>query len=185
MATIRNGNESALLVVDFQVDVVKDGWDAARVGANIVRAVERAREAGVPVVWVQHEHDEMPRGSAGWQYAAGLAPADGELRIYKKFNSAFDETSLEAELARLGITRLVLAGAMTNFCIRSAAYAALERGYDLTLLTDAHTTSDIDLGGGRVLSAQGVVDDLNVTVKWLEYPGRVTKTAAVEEVQFA
>ena len=184
MATVRTGDKSVLLVVDFQVDVVKDGWEAARVGANIVQAVERARAAGVPVVWVQHEHDEMPRGSAGWQLAAALAPADGELRIYKKFNSAFDETSLEAEFARLGTTRIVLAGAMTNLCVRSAAYAALERGYDLTLLKDAHTTSDIDMGGGSVLSAKGIVDDLNVTVKWLEYPGRVTKTATVADVEF-
>ncbi len=185
MAIVRTGNKSVLLVVDFQVDVVKDGWDTARVGANIVRAVERAREAGVPVVWVQHEHDEMARGSAGWQYAAGLAPADGELRIYKKYNSAFDETTLEAELARQGVTRIVLAGAMTNFCVRSAAYAALERGYDLTLLKDAHTTSDIDLGDGTVLPGKGVVDDLNVTVKWLEYPGRTSSTATAADVQFA
>jgi len=185
MATVRTGSRSVLLVVDFQVDVVKDGWQAERVGARIAQAVARAREAGVPVAWVRHEHDEMVRGSAGWQYAAGLAPADGEVCIDKKYNSAFDETPLEAELARLGATRLVLAGAMTNFCIRSTAYAALERGYDLTLLEDAHTTSDIDLGKGNMLLAKGVVDDLNATVQWLEYPGRVCQAKSVAEVGFA
>ena len=141
MATVRTGNRSVLLVVDFQVGVVKEAWDAARIGANVVHVVERARDQGVPVLWVQHEDDDMPRGSPGWQLAPGLEPAQDELRVCKRHNSAFEETPLEPELARLGATHIVLAGAMTNWCIRSAAYAALERGYDLTLVDDAHTTA--------------------------------------------
>ena len=185
MATVRNGDKSVLLVVDFQVDVVKDGWEAARVGANIAQAVERARAQGVPVIWVRHEDAEMPRDSAGWQYVPALAPADGELRIFKKYNSSFEETPLEAELARAGATRIVLAGAMTNWCIRSTAYAALERGYDLTLLKDAHTTSDLDMRNGTVLPARAIVDDLNVAMNWVDYPGRTCKTATAAQVQFA
>ena len=184
MATIRNGNRSVLLVVDYQVGVVKDAWDAPRVAGNIARAVERARAGGVPVIWVQHEHDEMPRGSPQWQYAPELVPATGEFRVCKRYNSAFEETPLEPELARLGATRIVLAGAMTNWCIRSTAYAALERGYDLTLLKDAHTTADLDMRNGTVLPAQGIVDDLSVAMNWVDYPGRVAKTALAAEVVF-
>jgi nicotinamidase-related amidase len=184
MATIRNGNRAVLLVVDFQIDVVKDGWDAARVGANLAQAVARARARGTPVIWVQHEAEDLPHGSAGWQFAPGLVPDAGEARVYKKYNSAFEETPLEAELARLGATRLVLAGAMTNWCIRSTAYAALERGYDLTLLTDAHTTSDLDMRNGTVRPAPGIVDDLNVAMNWVAYPGRVARTATAAEVEF-
>ncbi len=184
MATVRTGNRSVLLVVDFQVDVVKDGWDASRVGANLAHAVARARTQGAPVVWVQHEDDDLVHGSAGWQFAPVLVPAVGETRIYKKYNSAFEETPLEAELARLGATRIVLAGAMTNWCIRSTAYAALERGYDLTLLKDAHTTSDLDMRNGTVRPAQGIVDDLSVAMNWVDYPGRVAKTATAAEVVF-
>ena len=185
MATIRNGNRTVLLVVDFQVGVVAAAWDASRVGANIAGAVARARAQGAPVIWVQHEDADMQRGAPAWQFAPELVPATGETRIYKKYNSAFEETSLEVELARLGATRIVLAGAMTNWCIRSAAYAALERGYDLTLLKDAHTTSDLDMRNGTVRPAQGIVDDLNVAMNWVEYPGRVAKTAAAAEVEFA
>jgi len=184
MATIRTGNESVLLVVDFQVGVVAKVWDAPRVGANIALAVERARTQGTPVVWVQHEDDDLVHGSAGWQFAPVLVPAAGETRIYKKYNSAFEETPLEAELARLGATRIVLAGAMTNWCIRSTAYAALERGYDLTLLKDAHTTSDLDMRNGTVRPAQGIVDDLSVAMNWVDYPGRVAKTATAADVVF-
>jgi nicotinamidase-related amidase len=185
MATVRNGNKSVLLVVDFQVGVIKSAWDAPRVVANIAQTIERARAQNVPVIWVQHEYDEMPRGSPQWQLAPELVPAAGELRIYKRYNSAFEETPLEPELARLGATHIVLAGAMTNWCIRSAAYAALERGYDLTLVKDGHTTSAIERGNGTVIEAAGIVDDLNVAMTWVDYPGRKSATATAAEVQFA
>jgi nicotinamidase-related amidase len=184
MATVRTGNKSVLLVVDFQTGVVAGKWDVSRVTANIVRAVERARAAGVPVIWVQHEDADLPRDSAAWQLVPELAPADGELRVHKRYNSAFEDTPLEAELARLGATRIVLAGAATNWCIRATAYAALERGYDLTLLKDSHTTGDLDLRNGRSVAAAGMVDDLNVAMSWLDYPGRVAKTATAAAVEF-
>ena len=185
MAIVRSGSQSVLLVVDFQVGVVQDAWDAPRIVGNIVRAVERARAQGVPVIWVQHEHDEMARGSPQWQFAPELVPAANEFRIYKRYNSAFEETPLEQELARLGATHIVLAGAMTNWCIRSAAYAALERGYDLTLVKDGHTTSSIARGDGTAVEAQGIVDDLNVAMTWVDYPGRRSQAALADEVAFA
>ena len=184
MASVRSGNRSVLLVVDFQVDVVKDAWEAPRVGANIAHAVARARAQGAPVLWVQHEDAEVVRGSPGWEFVPALVPAAAEPRFFKKYNSPFEETSLEAELARLGATRIVLAGAATNWCIRAAAYAALERGYDLTLLKDSHTTGDLDMRNGTVRPAPGIVDDLNVAMNWVEYPGRVVKTSTAADVSF-
>ena len=184
MATIRSGNRSVLLVIDFQVGVVKDAWDVARIGANVARAVERARAQGVPVLWVQHEDDGMPHGSSQWQFAPELVPAADEFRVYKRYNSAFEETPLEAELARLGATRIVLAGAATNWCIRAAAYAALERGYDLTLVADAHITGSMDRDDGTCIEARGIVDDLNVAMTWLDYPGRKSATVKADEVAF-
>lgn len=184
MAIIRTGNRAVLLVVDFQVGVVATKWDVPRVAARIALAVDRARAAGVPVIWVQHEDDELTRGSADWQIVPELAPADDELRVCKRYESAFEETPLEAELARLGATHVVLAGAATNWCIRAAAYAALERGYDLTLVSDAHTTRDIDRGDGTRVEARGIVDDLNMVMTWIQYPGRKVQTAPAAEVAF-
>lgn len=83
------------------------------------------------------------------------------------------------------MTHVVLAGAATNWCIRATAYAALDRGYDLTLLKDAHTTASIDLDDGSKVEASGIVTDLNVTMTWLSYPDRKNGTAATEEVDFA
>jgi nicotinamidase-related amidase len=185
MATIRAGKRSVLVVVDVQVDVVRDAWERARVIDNVALAVEQARAQHVPVVWVQHEDDDMPRDSAGWQWVPELAPREGDVRIYKRFPSSFEDTPLEAELARLGATRIVLAGAQTNWCIRATAYAALDRGYDLTLVRDAHTTDAADLGGGRVIAAEHFVDDLNLAMTWLAYPGRKPSTAKAAELDFA
>ena len=80
---------------------------------------------------------------------------------------------------------IVLAGAATNWCIRATAYGALDRGYDLTLIKDAHTTGTIELVGGARIEAESVVNDLNVAMKWLSYPGRRNSTATAEEVVFA
>jgi nicotinamidase-related amidase len=184
MAIVRTGNRSVLLVVDFQVDVVKDCWDAARIGANVARVVEQARARGVPVLWVQHEDDDRPHGSPQWQIVPELVPADGELRVYKRYNSAFEETPLEPELARLGATHIVLAGAMTTWCIRTNAYATLERGYDLTLVSDAHTTLSIDRGNGTLVEAEGIVDDLNLAMIWQDYPGRKSRAVKAAEIAF-
>lgn len=184
MATARPGHQPVLLVVDVQAGVVQDAWEAPRVIGNVARAVERARAGGVPVVWVQHADDELPTGSAAWQWVPELVPAEGEALIPKNFNSSFEQTTLDDELARLGATHIVLAGAATNWCIRATAYGALERGYDLTLIQDAHTTGSMQLEGGMRIEAAQVVQELNIAMTWLSYPGRRNGTATAEAVDF-
>jgi len=184
MATVREGNKSVLLVVDVQVGVVAGCWDAPRVIGNVAQAVQRARDEQAPVIWVQHADEDLPQGSPQWQWVAELAPAAGERQIHKRFNSAFEETGLEAALAGMGATHVVLAGAATNWCIRATAYAALDRGYDLTLLKDAHTTQSMEFDDGRIIDAADVVRELNVAMTWLAYPGRQNAATSVDEVSF-
>ena len=185
MTAIRPGSQPVLLIVDAQVGVMADAWDAPHVIANIVRVVARAREKGVPVIWVQHEGTDLPRDSSAWQLVPALVPAQGEARIYKRFESSFEGTTLDDELARVGATHVVLAGAATNWCIRATAYGALDRGYDLTLVKDAHTTGSIDLGNGSRIDAKGIVGELNVVMTWLSYPNRQSGTASAEAVNFS
>ena len=185
MATVRDGNKGVLLIVDVQVGVVSDAWDAPRVIKNVARAVERARAQGAPVIWVQHSGADLVRGSPEWQWVPELVPAAGEPLIHKQFNSSFEGTALEDRLAELGATHIALAGAATNWCIRATAYGALDRGYDLTLIKDAHTTGSMDLENGTRIEAESVVHDLNIAMTWLRYPGRTTRTATAEEVGFA
>ena len=184
MATIRDGNRLALLVVDVQVGVMAECDDAARVVANVARAVARARAAGRPVLWVQHGDDELVPGSAPWQWVPELMPAPGEARIAKRHNSAFEDTALEAELARLGVSHLVLAGAVTNWCIRATAYAALDRGYDLTLLQDAHAAGGLARADGTSIPAPDLIGDLNAAMTWLSYPGRRNRAVGIDAFDF-
>lgn len=184
MATVRDGNKPVLLVVDVQNGVMAEAWDAARVVKNVSRAVDRARSAGIPVIWVQHSSDELPHGSPQWHWVPELAPAKGETLIHKHFNSSFEGTGLDDELAKLAATHIALAGAATNWCIRATAYGALDRGYDLTLIEDAHTTGTMALDDGTKIEAARVVDELNIAMTWLSYPGRANGTATAEEVDF-
>ena len=180
----RTGTNAALLVVDVQVDVMTDTFDRNRVVGNVALAVRRARESRVPVIWVQHDDDDLPRDTPGWQWVPELKPAPGESRIYKHYNSAFEDTPLLADLDDAGVSRLFLAGAATNWCIRATAYGALDRGFDVTLIADAHTTGDLELAPGRVVEARSMIDDLNAAVRWLSYPGRKNAVANAAEVDF-
>lgn len=185
MATVREGDQAALLVVDVQVGVMQEAWDASRVIGQVARTVQRAREEGVPVVWVQHtSEDELPSGSPPWQWVPALQPAPGEALIHKQFNSAFEQTTLNEVLAGLGVSHIVLAGASTNWCIRATAYGALERGYDLTLVADAHSTSPLTLEDGSRIEADAVVRELNTVMRWLSYPGRRNAAVAVGHLRF-
>lgn len=185
MATIRDGQRPVMLVVDTQVGVMASCWDPERVLGNVARAVERARAAQVPVLWVQHADDEhLASGSAAWQWAPPLSPAEGERVVHKRHNSAFEDSTLDAELAVLGATGIVLAGAQTNWCLRATAYGALERGYDLTLVADAHTTESMALDAQTTIAAADVVRELNIAMRWLSYPGRSNRALKVHELDF-
>jgi nicotinamidase-related amidase len=184
MATVREGPQSVLLVVDVQVGVMREAWQAERVIGNLARVVERARAEAVPVIWVQHADDELAPGSAAWQWVPELVPAANEALVHKRFNSAFEQTALEDLLGQRGASHIVLAGAASNWCIRATAYAALERGYDLTLVADAHSTGDMVLPGGVTVQAAQVVHDLNTTLAWLSYPGRRNAAVAADAVAF-
>lgn len=185
MAAIREGNKSILLVVDAQVGVMQNTWDAPRIIENIGIAVEKARSQGVPVIWVQHADDELVHDSPDWQLVPDLSPAEDEARIHKQFNSSFEQTSLEETLARLGATHVVLVGAATNWCVRATAYGALDRGYDLTLIKDAHTTETMELENGVRIEAADIIRELNIAMTWLSYPGRTNGTASARDVDFA
>lgn len=185
MAAIRDGNKIVLVIVDAQVGVIQEAWNAPQIIKNIDHAVKKARAQGVPVIWVQHADDELVSGSPEWQLVPALSPAEGEAHVYKQFNSSFEQTSLEETLAQLGATHIVLAGAATNWCIRATAYGALDRGYDLTLLKDAHTTGSIELENGGNIEAANIIRELNIAMAWLSYPGRTNSTASVEEFDFA
>lgn len=178
-------SKSALLVVDAQVGVVSSIWESQRVLRNLETLVSKARSEGVAVIWVQHaDDDELKFGSEGWKLAANFVPTPSELVIHKKYNSSFADTDLDRRLKALGVARLVLAGALTNWCIRSTAYAAVDRGYDLALVGDAHSTGDLKLPDGKTVPAASIVADLNAVFQWISVPNVRTDVKTTAEIEF-
>ncbi len=86
--------------------------------------------------------------------------------------------------ARGAKSRGLRAGAATNWCIRATAYGALDRGYDLTLVADGHTTGSMPLDDGTTIEADHVVRELNLAMTWLSYPGRKNASATVDQLAF-
>jgi nicotinamidase-related amidase len=172
--------KSALLVIDVQNQVVDGAFKKDQVIANINTAVGKARAAGVPVVWIQHSDDWMAIGSEDWQIVPQLRPADSEPKVDKLYRNSFEATNLEEILASLGVGHVYVCGAQTNNCVRYTTHGALERGYDLTLLSDAHTTTDFETGGKKI-SAEFAVDELNSSLFGEELPGRKGVAIKVEE----
>lgn len=173
---------TALLVIDMQVGVMRDCWDAAGVLRRTARLADRARAAGAPVIWVQDE-DDFPRGSPDWQIAPPLSPAPGETRIDKTRRDAFLGPELPAVLAGLGTRRLVVAGAQSDICIRTTTQRAAIEGYDVTLAGDCHTTTDVD-HDGVTIGARQIVAHTNYYFAGLRYPGQRFDVARHDAVAF-
>ena len=183
MTTLQNRPNTGLLVVDVQNCVVEAAHQRDAVVANIGAVVERARREGVPVIWVQHCDDEILRGSDGWRIVPELTPAETEPLVEKNYGDSFEATTLEAALTDLAVGRLVVVGASTDACVRSTLHGAFVRGYDVTLVSDAHTTEDHSAWGAPP-PAQ-VIAHTNLYWSYQTAPGRTATTITTEELDFS
>ncbi|MFJ8579756.1 cysteine hydrolase family protein [Micromonospora sp. NPDC093277] len=183
MTTFAERPHTALLVIDVQNGVVRHAFDRDRIVANIAALVEQARAAGVEVVWVQHSSDNLPRGGDDWQYVPELVRRDPEPLVHKAYPDSFEDTDLEAVLAARGVGRLVVTGAQTDECIRSTLHGAIVRGYDATLVGDAHTTEDLSSYGAP--PPEQVIAHTNLYWRYHTAPGRSAGTLATAEVDFS
>ncbi|MGW0226671.1 cysteine hydrolase family protein [Actinopolymorpha singaporensis] len=182
MTTLSDRPHTALLVIDVQNDVVGGAHNRDAVVANIASLVDRARSENVPVVWVQHSADNLPMGSDGWQYVPELTQKDSEPVVHKRYPDSFEDTDLETVLAERRIGRLVVTGAQTDECIRSTLHGGIVRGYDVTLVGDAHTTEDLSEWGAP--TPDKVIDHTNLY--WANHtaPGRQAGTVTTDSVDF-
>src|SRR3954466_15410041 len=183
MATLENRPNTALLVVDVQNGVVEGTPRRDDVVANVANLVDKAREKQVPVVWVQHNSEELPSGSDQWRIVWEPAPDGAEPLVQKSYGDSFEATDLERILGDLGVGRLVVAGAKSDACIRSTLHGALVRGYDATLVSDAHTTEDLTEWGAP--PPEQVIAHTNLYWANQAAPGRTAGTVKTEHVDFA
>lgn len=175
---------TAMLVVDVQTALCQGPWamhDAAGLVAQCNALAERARAAGAPVIYVQHEedHDAMRHGSPGWQLDARLAVQPGDGHVYKTACDAFLRTDLQVQLQQRGITHLVVCGLQTEYCVDSTVRSALTHGHAVTLVADAHSTMD-----NGVLTAPQIVAHHNATIAQLGNFGPPVAVLPAAEVRF-
>ena len=182
MTTLQDRPSTALMVIDVQNGVVTGAHERDAVVANIRSLVDKARQQQVPVVWVQHSDEGMERDSDGWQVVPELSPLASEALVHKKFGDAFEDTDLEDVLARERVGRLVVTGAQTDACIRSTIHGAFARGYDVTLVGDAHTTEDQSQWGAP--PPDQVIAHTNLYWRYQAAPGRTAGVTSTEDVSF-
>ncbi|MFI1937322.1 isochorismatase family protein [Streptomyces purpureus] len=184
MTTLPDRPNTALLVIDVQNGVVAGAHDRDGVIANINTLVDKARAEDVPVVWVQHSDDEIERDSEPWQYVPELADRRAaEPLVHKIYGDSFEDTTLEALLAERGVGRLVVTGAQSDGCIRATLHGAFVRGYDVTLVGDAHTTQDLSRYGAP--PPDQVIAHTNLYWQWQSAPGRRAGVVGTADVSFA
>jgi hypothetical protein len=182
MTTLENRPNAALLVIDVQNGVVEGTPERDAVIANVGSLVEKARRERVPVVWVQHSDEQLARESEDWRIVPELTPGDAEPLVEKNYGDSFEDTTLESVLSGLGVGRLVVAGAQTDACIRSTLHGAFVRGYDATLVSDAHTTEDQTAWGAP--PPDQVIAHTNLYWTYQTAPGRTAGTAETKDVDF-
>jgi nicotinamidase-related amidase len=182
MTTLPDRPHTAVLVVDVQNGVVGEAFERDRVVANVSTLVGKARAGGVPVVWVQHSGEGLAKDSDAWQLVPELSRDGSEPLVHKTYADSFEATDLEDVLARAGIGHLIVSGAQTDECIRSTIHGAMVRGYDVTLVGDAHTTEDLSEWGAP--SPDKVIAHTNLY--WQEHraPGRTAAVKKTEELTF-
>jgi nicotinamidase-related amidase len=183
MSTLTDRPNTALLVIDVQNGVVAGAPRRDEVVANIAALVDRARADRVPVVWVQHSDEGLPSGSEEWQYVPELVRDESEPLVHKRYGDSFEATDLEPVLAERGVGRLVVTGAQSDACIRSTIHGAFVRGYDVTLVGDAHTTEDLTSYGAP--PPEQVIAHTNLYWQFQAAPGRHAETVKTEDVTFA
>lgn len=176
-----------LVLVDLQKGVLSEPgtWDADGVVRRAADLAERARARGVPVVWVQHSSEYLVRGTDGWALASGLEPRADEQVVHKRYPDSFEETTLKEVLGEA--TQLVIAGAQTDACIRATVHGALVRGFDVTLVSDGHTTGEFpaEYTGGEMIRAKTKIEYTNSYVEWgTTYPGRKGRVRAAADIDF-
>lgn len=176
--------KTAVLVIDVQQGLCEgDGaaFDCQGTIARINRVNQKARDAGAPVIFIQHESKSgyLEYGSAAWQLAKGLEVQSIDLRIRKTTPDSFLSTDLESILRSRGISNVVVCGMHSEFCVDTTTRRALALGFPVLLISDAHTSA-----GNTAISAQQVIAHHNATLTNISSFGPRVRAVSSEEIDF-
>ncbi len=154
----------ALLVIDVQQGLCRgaeDSFDTTGVIDRINTVADRARAAGAPVFFIQHEgrNGYLEYGTDEWKLARSLRSMPSDLFIRKTTADAFHSTPLERILRERGVDELVICGMHSEFCVDTTTRRALALGFPVILVADGHTTQEKEH-----LSAAQIIRHQNATL---------------------
>ena len=177
-------HSSALLIIDVQIGLVE--LMPAQVQSSVLPKIKtlltKARASKIPVIYIQHDGAKghpLETHTKGWQIHPSVVPADGEQVIRKRESDSFFETDLQKELVKRGITRLIVAGAMPEYCVDTTCRRATSLGFDVTLASDAHLTRD-----NEVLTAANIIAHHNFVLDDFGAGEHVVRVKAAGEIVF-
>ena len=136
--------DTALLIIDVQTGLVvgtNPVYQLDTLLENITTLITQARATGIPIIYIQ-DNDVDEIGSPGWQIHPSIVPEEGDLVIRKPETEAFYGTTLQQELETRGIGHLIVVGCKSEVCVDATCRRATNLGYQVTLVSDAHSTTD-------------------------------------------
>jgi nicotinamidase-related amidase len=170
--------DTALLVIDVQEEALEGCHDADGVVERINDLSRRMAASGAPVIYIQHEGDgELVRESPGWQLARGLERPEESVRLAKTYRDSFEATDLQGMLEEAGVSRVVLVGAHSDFCVQTTTLSALIRGFDVVPVSDGHTARE-----DGELSGEALTRLVNARMATLRYPGRTVEVVRAAQL---
>ena len=167
---------TALVIVDVQTGLVGGANPVYRLDVlleNISTLIANARSTGTPIIYIQ-DNDVDEIGSPGWQIHPTIAPQAGDLVIRKPETDAFYGTTLQQELEVRSLEHLIVVGCKSEMCIDATCRKATDLGYLITLVSDAHSTTD-----NAVLTAPQIIAYHNyiLPMVWSDEHGKVVSVA--------
>ena len=174
-------NKTVLLIIDVQVAMFSyenvELYNGEEVLSNVSKLLNKARLCNIPVVFVQHTESgdsEFSRGKATWEIHPRVKPMDGEVIVEKATWDSFHKTNLQEVLQQKGISKLIIAGMQTEFCMDTTCRRAFSMGYESILVKDAHSTFN-----SEVLNAKQIIDHHNSILG-----GRFVQLKVTNEIEF-
>ena len=164
----------------MQVGLLDGAYEEARVVETVASVLHKSRAAGIPVIFVQHDHatyEPLMPGRPTWEIDSRLAPREGEPIVHKRASDAFYQTELASLLEASGVQQLIVTGMQTEFCVDTTVRAASSRGFDVILVSDGHTTGDTEL------KAAQIIEHHNSTLANLAQPDHPVRVAAASELK--
>lgn len=149
---------------------------------RIVSLLDRARQARIPIFYIQHDGGPGHRlepDAPGWPIRAEIHPQPGEPVIRKRACDAFFETRLEEELVARKVKQLVIAGCMTQCCVDTSVRRAVSLGFDVLLVGDGHTTADT-----RALRFEQIIEHHNAVLDGFEAGEHEVRVVPSSKISF-